>query len=291
MCFHRAAVLWAVVLSFAAAGGAVLSAICGQTFTSRVEAVRLDVLVTSAGQPVLGLQARDFEIRDNGVLQQVDIVSFEEVPLSVVLALDMSDSVTDEGLAHLQHAGRAVLEGLASEDRAGLITFSHAISQPNRLSSDLSRARAALEAARPAGDTALVDASHAAMTLAASPGSRGLVVIFTDGLDTSSWLSPDLVLATARRSEVVVYAVAVSQRVTEDFLEDLTEATGGRLFKLQSTDKLRATFLQILEEFRHRYLVSFTPRGVRREGLHRLQVRVKGRDAIVRTRAGYLVGS
>lgn len=277
------AVLW-----LAAAASAAPST---QTFTSRVEAVRLDVLVTVNGQPVKGLTARDFEVRDNGVAQQVDLVTFEKVPLNVILALDMSDSLTDEAVLHLRQAGRALLEGLAPDDRAGLLTFSHAITRRSRLSTDIRSVQAALDAAKPAGATALVDASHAAMTMAVSPGARGLVVVFSDGLDTTSWLSPGLVLATARRSEVVVYGVAVGRSFGEDFLDDLTETTGGRLLEVQSTDKLRATFLQILDEFRHRYLVSFTPEGVARAGWHRLQVRVKVRDAAVRARAGYMAGS
>ena len=277
------AVLWLAVAASAAPAK--------QTFTSRVEAVRLDVLVTVNGQPVKGLTARDFEVRDNGVMQQVDLVTFEKVPLNVILALDMSDSLTDEAVLHLRQAGRALLEGLAPDDRAGLLTFSHAITRRSRLSTDIRSVQAALDAAKPAGATALVDASHAAMTMAVSPGARGLVVVFSDGLDTTSWLSPGLVLATARRSEVVVYGVAVGRSFGEDFLDDLTETTGGRLLEVQSTDKLRATFLQILDEFRHRYLVSFTPEGVARAGWHRLQVRVKVRDAAVRARAGYMAGS
>src|SRR6185295_11972252 len=54
------------------------------TFSSRVEAVRVDVLMTDNGQPVRGLGLPDFEVRDNGVLQQVDLVSFEQIPLNVV---------------------------------------------------------------------------------------------------------------------------------------------------------------------------------------------------------------
>jgi VWFA-related protein len=260
-----------------------------QTFTSRVEAVRLDVLVTADGQPVKGLRAADFEVRDNGVLQQVNLISFEEIPLNVVFALDMSESITDDDLAHLRLAGGAVLEALKKGDRAGLVTFSHVVAQRSGLSEDFGAVQAAIERGRSAGYTALIDAGHAAMTLASSAGARGLVVMFSDGLDTSSWLSPELALQTARRSEVVVYGVAAG-RVTEAFLHDLTDVTGGRLLKLQSTDRLRATFLQILEEFRHRYLLSYTPSGVAKDGWHRLQVRVTRRNASVRARAGYQVG-
>jgi hypothetical protein len=67
------------------------------TFSSRLEVVRVDVLVTEDGRPVHGLKPADFDIRDEGVPQTVDIVSFEEIPLNVVLAMDISDSVSEIG--------------------------------------------------------------------------------------------------------------------------------------------------------------------------------------------------
>jgi Ca-activated chloride channel homolog len=257
-----------------------------QVFTSRIDSVRLDVLVTSNNQPVMGLTASDFEVRDNGVPQQVDHVSFEKVPLNVVLALDMSSSLGADAVEHLRDASRALLDGLRPNDSSGLITFSHEVLRRVAPSKDAKRVRAVISTAEPSGETALIDASQAAFAFASSPTERGLVVIFSDGLDTNSWLTADLMLATVRRSEVVAYAVRVGS-LDDGFLGDLTDATGGRLLQLQSTDALRATFVKILEEFRHRYLVSFTPRGVASDGWHRLQVRVKQRGAVVRTRAGY----
>ena len=73
----------------------------GVVFSSKVEAVRVDVLVTDrekGGTAVLGLKPSDFEVLDNGVPQQVDLVSFEQIPLNVVLALDMSESVSGDRL-------------------------------------------------------------------------------------------------------------------------------------------------------------------------------------------------
>jgi hypothetical protein len=75
-----------------------------------------------------------------------------------------------------------------------------------------------------------------------------------------------------------------------EFLRDLTSFSGGRLFEMDKTANLSATFVSILEEFRHRYLVSYTPRGVSKEGWHRLEVRVKGRRATIKARPGYLAG-
>src|SRR5439155_11596525 len=85
-------------------------------FTTKVEAVRVDVLVLDNGRPVTGLTPADFEIADNGVPQHVDFVSYEQIPLNVVLALDMSESVAGERLEQLRDAGRAVLDGLAKDD-------------------------------------------------------------------------------------------------------------------------------------------------------------------------------
>src|SRR4051794_19262172 len=74
------------------------------TFSAKVESVRVDVLVTDKGQPVHGLSAADFEILDEGVPQHVDLVSFDEIPLNVIFALDMSSSVAGERLDHLRAA-------------------------------------------------------------------------------------------------------------------------------------------------------------------------------------------
>src|SRR5206468_5138330 len=135
----------------------------GATFSSRVDAVRVDVLVTEGKSPVLGLGPADFEIRDNGVLQQIDIVSFEQIPLNVVLALDMSDSVAGDRLDRLRGAGAAILSGLKTGDQAALVTFSHVVRLVATLSADIGSARTALARARGDGSTSLVDGVYAGM--------------------------------------------------------------------------------------------------------------------------------
>src|SRR5262249_6977701 len=105
----------------------------------------------------------------------------------------------------------------------------------------------------------------------------------------ASWLTPASVLDTAKRSDVVVYAVAVGQRKPE-FLRDLTSYTGGRLYEVEKTTNINEIFLEVLREFRQRYLVSYTPRGVAKDGWHQLDVRVKRRGT-VKARPGYLAGS
>ena len=102
-------------------------------FSSKIENVRVDVLVTDEGHAVLGLGPSDFELFDNGVRQQVDLVSFDQVPLNVILALDMSDSVAGERLDQLRAAGTGLLAALhKASDQAALVTFSEAVQLPAR---------------------------------------------------------------------------------------------------------------------------------------------------------------
>jgi Ca-activated chloride channel family protein len=260
------------------------------TFSSRVEAVRVDVLVTEDGKPVRGLRAADFEILDNGVPQTVDIVDFEQQPLNVVFTFDLSGSIVGERLGNLREASHAVLGALKKGDQAALVNFNDAVLIGPGLTGDTGLVKAAIDRAEPTGNTSLIDASFAGMMLAESDVGRGLVIVFSDGLDTSSWLRSKAVLDVAKRSDAVVYAVSAGLARSAEFLGDLTEQTGGRLFKLESTRSLSAVFLEVLNEFRQRYLLSYSPAGVSKEGWHTLTVRVKGRSATVRARPGYLAG-
>jgi VWFA-related protein len=269
------------------AAGAIGTARAQQaTFSSRIDAVRVDVLVTDANGPVRGLGPADFEIRDNGVLQQIDLVSFEQIPLNVVLALDMSDSVAGDRLDRLRAAGAAILGGLEPGDRAALVTFSHVVRLSAQLSTDIGSVRTALARASGDGSTSLVDGVYLGMQVGTADAGRELLVVFSDGLDTASWLSADKVLDVAKRTDAVAYAVAVRSPARPEFLRELASFTGGRLFEVEKTEKLDSIFLGILQEFRQRYLLSYTPRGVTREGWHKLDVRVK-RSGTVKARPGY----
>lgn len=256
-------------------------------FGARVEGVRIDALVTVGGRPVAGLGAEDFEVRDNGVLQTVDLVSLGDVPVSVVLTLDLSASVSGPRLEALGRAGVAVLEALTARDAAALVTFNRTVSAPVPLTTSLDEVRRALLTATAGGDTALVDAVMAAMLLGDADVSRTLVVLFSDGLDTASFTLPDEALATARTVNGIVYAVS-AHPATPRVLRDITAVTGGRVVELAAGADPRTAFLEILDEFRRRYVLSFAPSGPPVSGWHTLQVSVKTPGARVQARTGYM---
>ena len=280
-----------VVLATATVVAAVGAADQVPTFRAQIDSVRVDALVTEDRRVVRGLRVSDFEITDNGVPQQVDLMSVDEMPLNVVMAFDLSDSMTGERLENLRTAARALLDGLRREDHVALLLFNDTLQRPFALTRELSRVRAALGDLAPKGLTALVDGVYAGLTLTGSDTGRDLLLVFSDGVDTVSLLPPARVVEAARRTNVTVYGVTIRGVRQNDFLKDLSTSSGGRAVEIQSATDLQTTFVDILDEFRQRYVLSFSPRGVSRTGWHRLEVRVKGRRPTITARRGYDAGS
>ena len=260
------------------------------TFSTRVDGIRVDVLVTdSSRRPMRGLTAADFAIRDNGVPQDVDVVSFGETSLNVGLAFDLSESVAGEPLERLRAASRALIGELLPADRVALVTFDNVVTLRCTLISSRECAVGALAEATPDGETALVDGVFAGMMAGESDAGRSLLMVFSDGLDTASYLRAERLLDMGRRSDVVVYPIA-SKGARPEFLDELAELTGGRLHEVGRDDDLSETFRAILDEFRYRYLVTYTPKNVPKDGWHKLEVRVNRSGARVKARPGYQGG-
>lgn len=270
--------------------GAILAGATGAaqqaTFSSRLETVRVDASVTRNGEAVMGLAAGDFEIFDNGVRQEVQLVASDELPVDLVIALDMSGSVTGERLQHLRKASGLVLSRLRKEDRGALLTFNQRLDLRVPLTHDFTSIADALEGEFDPGNTSMIDAAYAAMLHAGSGRGRGLAIVLSDGVDTASWLTRDSVIETARRVDAVLFGVSVDAPSKTE-LEDLAEASGGDLIRIRSEQQLSGALTSVLERFRQRYLLSFVPRNVKREGWHTLDVRTKRRGLEVKARAGY----
>ncbi len=259
------------------------------TFRSRIDSVRLDALITLSGQAVTGLSARDFEVFDNNVKQSVDYVGLDELPVNVVHTLDMSESVSGNVLQHLRTAITGVLSGLRVGDQTALVTFNHRVALALPLSADFMRVGPAVSTIRPTGGTALIDAAYSALWVAESDPGRTVVILFSDGLDTASWLSRDRVIEAAKRVDATIYAVTSGAK-RNPFVSELVEASGGRVFDAASPEQIGPAFEAILREFRQRYVISYSPLNVSPSGWHRVELRVKGKNPVIRVRSGYLAG-
>ena len=271
----------------AAAVCAVAAPLAGAQFSSRAEAVRIDVAATSRNRPVTGLTAADFEVFDNGVRQTIQVVDTEEVPVDLMVALDISGSVSGERLDDLRAASQTVLGLLRPADRAGLLSFNRELVLRAALSSDLEAVRSALDRGLiPGNRTSLVDAAYAALAHADGGSGRALAIVFSDGVDTASWLTAADVIETATRLDVVLFGVSTGAP-KRNVLDDMADATGGELVRIESTRELTVALERLMRDFRQRYLLSYTPQGVRAGGWHTLDVRVKQRGVKVTARRGY----
>lgn len=301
------------------------SAVGPPAFASGVDSVYLDVVVSSGGRPVTGLSAADFEVRDNGVRQAASLNGITTTGLTVALVFDTSASVAGEKLGQLKAAGHAFIDGLATRDEASLLTFSQELLLPVPPTRDRLAVHRALDRVVGRGATSLRDALYVAVKLRRTT-ARSLVVLFTDGEDTLSWLTAEEVLAAARQADAQVTVVvsaeaseaAAAYRATirlpdplrqeqgapasqgwergasrdgeerpqNRFLREIARVTGGGYWSAHDAD-LPRVYQRILEETRTRYVLSFEPQGVSRPGRHRLEVSVKNRRVDVRARAEY----
>jgi VWFA-related protein len=255
-------------------------------FRAGVDVVRVNAIVTDRGRPVSGLQASDFEIRDNGVLQKIGLASTAEHAVNVVLVLDTSGSVKGEKLTSLKAAAWTLANALHPGDTISLVTFSERIVRRVALSPDAGSIPTALAGVEAGGRTALHDAVYAGLGMTAGFEERSLLLVFSDGLDNASWLTQGQLLESLKRSSVVVYAVTTPGLAS--VLGEMAASTGGELFEDAADRQLAATFVKVLERFRGGYLLTYTPQGVGlHDGWHALRVTVRGGRNRVSARVGY----
>lgn len=256
-------------------------------FFISTQAVRVDVSVRRSDHPVTGLQAADFDVRDDGVPQDVELIGYEELPLDLALVLDTSGSVKGARLRHLIDAAEAVFDGVKLGDRVALLAFSDTVYLQITPTEDIERVRRAVGGLKAGGMTALLDATYASLALATAPGRRVAVILFTDGIDTNSTRIASVVLEACKHSDVTIYAVAATgDQLDKRFLQSVADATGGRVF-FENDRALRAAFLALLTGMKNRYLLSYRPTGVDHPGWHQVTVRLKSGNAEVTSRPGY----
>lgn len=280
-------------------------------FRAQVEAVYVDVYVAAKGAPVAGLTAADFVLKDNGVVQQFRLLERAETPVTAVLVLDTSGSVAGARLAGLKAATRAFVAGLGASDEAALVSFHHKVELREAATRDRERLLAAIDGLHARGLTCVLDALYLGLRRRWG-GGRPVLVVFTDGEDTSSWLPNEAILQAAREASTLVYVVATQEGSGRAWpggdlpgqlgpasreppetghaylLRRVAETTGGA-YLIASSGALESRFRDVLAAVNARYLLAYEPRGVVRGGRHELRVSVKRRGVEVRARREYSV--
>jgi Ca-activated chloride channel family protein len=272
------------------------------TIKVNVRLVNVFTTVTDEnGAPIAKLEKKDFEILEDGIVQNVSFFSKEsELPLSIVLAIDASLSTKKDLPLELESARRFAHSILRPVDAMSLYRFAETVDELVTFTSNLGRIDRALKRVRVGAATAVYDAVFLASEALERRDGRKVLVVITDGGDTISAVSYGEALRQAQASEAVVYSIIVvpiaasAGRNTggEHALIQLSHDTGGKHFYAESGAQLEAVFKQISDELRTQYLLAYYPKQ-RPEAadFRRIEVRltnsVPPASAKVRHRTGY----
>lgn len=259
-------------------------------FSSRVQLVEVYATVTDAkGEPVTGLRQSDFDVFEDGVLQEVSAFAAGEFPLTVALGVDRSVSMAGEPLRLAKQASQAFLRELKPGDRSMVVAISNEVEVIAPLSADRTAQARAISALDAWSTTALHDAIVETLNrLEPEPGRQALVV-FSDGTDRYSRHTAADVLDRARRSQALVYPIAIG-RTRPALLSELAVLTGGRSFLLRDARELQTTLSTIARELRYQYLIGYTPAKAIERGdreWRSIRVTLKRPGMRVRARDGY----
>jgi Ca-activated chloride channel family protein len=290
----------AALLLFCAAAIAVAQE---PVFKVDVRLVRLLATVKNAAGDLVGsLEARDFTVKDNGVAQEIAVFEHQTTqPLSITLLIDTSAS-TGKDLKYETASVNKFLNALVREgnpsDSVSLYAFSYDVTLLHSFTRRLSRVEDSLKFLKPEGGTSLYDAVYFAAPALRDREGRHVIVVVTDGGDTTSSRKYKDALDAAQKADAIVYPVVVVPITNpvgrntggEHALETLASGTGGRTFYPSIGAGLDRAFAEILRDLRTQYLLGYYPSGVTAgDGtFHAVRVEVPQRkDLRVSTRTGY----
>lgn len=269
------------------------------TFRTGVDAVPITVVVRNARNAIVrDLTSEDFEVLENGIPRPIVTFSAtDRASVTIGLLVDTSGSMRGRML----DTGTSVVDALLHAidrhtDEVGLFTFDTVVHQQTPFTSDPDTIRRAVGALQTWGLTSLYDGvADTAKRVQARPSDRRAVVVITDGLDTSSELTPPEVSGLASAIDVPVYVVAVvpssrtgpgtSQYARDYDLASLAHWTGGDVLHAPSAAAAVAAIERLMAELRQQY--ALTIESATEPGWQRLEVRTKRRGLHVRARIGY----
>jgi VWFA-related protein len=260
-------------------------------FRSGVQTVALHVTVRGAdGRLVPDLERSAFEVRDEGKPVEITVFSNDPQPITAVLLLDMSGSMVSHFL-RVRESTRHLIDALHADDRVRIGTFGVEVALSPWLTGDKTILHRVLkEELWPGGGTPLWNAVYAGMESLASESGRRVILALTDGVATHGLPglagSDDQARDKAEQEGFMLYAIGIEGSPLDRKVIELAHRTGGGYFKLEANADLSATFLRVVEELRHQYVLGFSP--PKSDGkMHDVDVKVRHKGMTVRARKNY----
>jgi VWFA-related protein len=270
----------------------------GQTYRAAIDLVVVDVTVKDRdGRLVPGLQREDFGVFEDGVEQRILQFTGERVPVSLGIAVDVSDSMFGVRIADARRAIDHFLLSLLDEgDEAFLMVFNHTqlIMAPWTVPPRALAGR--LDTVKPFGGTAIYDAViKAAPMFEKRRHQRCGLVVISDGADTASDARLQDALRRVNQSDAFVYAIAIdapsgpaiNHGFSPEALNEISSQSGGYTEVIHESSALAGATERIAYELNHQYTLAYAPSRLADGQYHSIRVRMCDPRYVARSRHGY----
>jgi Ca-activated chloride channel family protein len=274
----------------------------GPTFKTGTQVVSLFVTVADATRRLVsGLTQEEFEVFDNDKPQPIIFFQNEVQPITVVVMLDTSGSMTLT-LDLLRQAAEQFLIRLLPADKGKVGAFNDKIQFSSKFTNDRDQLVTDVKSLDYGNGTRLWDAIGASIDELKGVDGRKVILVFTDGDDTSSRLSQGAAIDRARADEVMIYSIGLEsnyiggpngQRVRtkpDSGLRKISDETGGGYFELKKSSELASTFTKVAQELHSQYVIGFAPTLLDNR-VHKLAVKMKQAGMTARARRSYVAAA
>ena len=273
-----------------------------QTFRSSTDVVRLPVVVTAkGGEPIRGLTKDDFEIREDGRPQTIQFfsegASGDAAPLHLGLALDTSGSMQRD-LSDAMSASIRFVNAVDGSVDATLVEFDHTVRLSRFEVASYPLMFERIRSRKAAGMTALYDAVGLYLQGAIPRDGQHVLVVYTDGGDSTSTIGYNRLVELLRLGgNVVVYTIGYLQnqsttvRIEQQMrLRQIADETGGSAFFPLGGREMDGIYKKIVDELGARYTLGYAPADRFSNRFRKIEVkmvRAGVKDVAIRARTGY----
>jgi Ca-activated chloride channel family protein len=282
-------------------GKKALSARANERMRVDVNLVLVPVTVTDPlNRLVTGLERQDFFVYENNALQKLKSFSAEDAPVSIGIIFDLSGSMTDK----INRARNSILEFLRTanpQDEFFVIGFNDRPELITDFTSSIDNIEARLLTVKPGHRTALLDAIYFGLNkMKQAKNERKALLVVSDGGDNRSRYTESEVRAVVRESDVQIYSIGIfdqyaptrEEQLGPILLHDVSEETGGQLFRVDDLADMADIATKISAELRNQYVLGYRSDDAKRDGKWRkLKVKLVPPEGLpqltVHARTGY----